>query len=65
MTACLDSLLDLGGKCPTFVDLLAYRAQNQPNRTAYTFLHRGEIVVGKLTYQELDRQAKAIAASLQ
>ncbi|NJK50443.1 fatty acyl-AMP ligase [Candidatus Gracilibacteria bacterium] len=65
MTARLDSSLNLGGKWSTFTDLLTYRAQNQPNRTAYTFLHRGEIVVGKLTYQELDRQAKAIAASLQ
>jgi acyl-CoA synthetase (AMP-forming)/AMP-acid ligase II len=49
----------------TFADLLAYRAQNQPNRTAYTFLHRGETEVGQLTYQELDRQARAIAARLQ
>lgn len=65
MSTCLDSSLELGCELSTFADLLAYRAQNQPNRTAYTFLHRGETEVGKLTYQELDRQARAIAARLQ
>ena len=48
----------------TFVDLLASRAQNQPDQTAYTFLHRGE-EVNQLTYQELEQQARAIAARLQ
>ncbi|MBF2020491.1 MAG: fatty acyl-AMP ligase [Hydrococcus sp. C42_A2020_068] len=65
MSTCLDSSLELGCELSTFADLLAYRAQNQPNRTAYTFLHRGETEVGQLTYQELDRQARAIAARLQ
>ncbi|MCU0535562.1 MAG: fatty acyl-AMP ligase [Hydrococcus sp. Prado102] len=47
------------------VDLLTYRAKEQPNKTAYVFLHRGETEIGKLTYQELDRQARAIASRLQ
>ncbi len=49
----------------TLVDLLRYRAINQPQQTAYTFLKDGEIEAGSLTYQELDRRAKAIAAHLQ
>jgi acyl-CoA synthetase (AMP-forming)/AMP-acid ligase II len=65
MSVCFDSSLNVGCECSTFVDLLTYRAQTQPNRTAYVFLHRGETEVGRLTYQELDRQARAIAARLQ
>ncbi|MEM9923435.1 MAG: fatty acyl-AMP ligase [Cyanobacteria bacterium P01_D01_bin.50] len=49
----------------TLVDLLCYRAQNQPNKTAYTFLDNGEIESTSLTYQELDRQSRQIAAKLQ
>lgn len=49
----------------TLIDLLCYRAQNQPNKTAYTFLDNGEIESTSLTYQELDRQSRQIAAKLQ
>jgi acyl-CoA synthetase (AMP-forming)/AMP-acid ligase II len=49
----------------TLVDLLVYRAQNNSDRKAYTFLQRGEIEANSLTYKELERQAKAIASSLQ
>ncbi len=54
-----------GPEFSTLVDLLSYRSQNQPDRTAYTFLQDGETETGTVTYQELDRQARAIAASLQ
>lgn len=50
---------------PTLVDLLNERSNNQPNQTAYIFLEEGETESCKLTYQQLDQQAMAIAASLQ
>ena len=46
------------------VELLRYRSQHQSNRTAYTFLTDGDASVS-VTYQELDLQARAIAANLQ
>jgi amino acid adenylation domain-containing protein len=49
----------------TSVDLLHYRAVQQPDRTAFTFLLDGEIESDRLTYGELDRIARAIAAQLQ
>lgn len=49
----------------TLVDLLCYRAQHQPNQIAYTFLQDGEIEAARLTYEELDRKARSIAAHLQ
>ncbi len=52
-------------KFSTFVDLLRYRALHQPDQIAFTFLQDGETELGRLTYQELDRQARAIAAMLQ
>jgi amino acid adenylation domain-containing protein len=45
-------------------DLLRVRAQQQPERLAYTFLRSGEEPDGTLTYGELDRQARAIAVTL-
>jgi len=52
-------------KFSTLIDLLRYRALHQPNQTGFTFLPDGETEVASLTYQELDRQARAIAAQLQ
>ncbi|HEY9711087.1 MAG TPA: AMP-binding protein, partial [Oculatellaceae cyanobacterium] len=49
----------------TSLDLLHYRAVQQPDRTAFTFLLDGEIESDRLTYGELDRLARAIAAQLQ
>jgi acyl-CoA synthetase (AMP-forming)/AMP-acid ligase II len=45
----------------TLVQLLRYRAQYQPHKTAYIFLRDGETKEDKITYFELDRQARAIA----
>jgi len=56
---------DTGQEISTWVDLLSYRAQNQSNQTAYTFLQDGETEAGRLTYKELDQQARAIANQLQ
>lgn len=49
----------------TLVELLIYRAQNQSEQKAYTFLQSVETEAASLTYKELHVQAQAIAASLQ
>ncbi|HAA30148.1 MAG TPA: AMP-dependent synthetase [Cyanobacteria bacterium UBA8553] len=65
MPVYFDSLIDTEHEVSTLVDLLRYRTQNQSNSTAYTFLPDGETETGRLTYLELDRQARAIACRLQ
>jgi acyl-CoA synthetase (AMP-forming)/AMP-acid ligase II len=47
----------------TWVELLRYRAAQQPDRRAYTFLSDGE--EEQLTFAELDAEARTIAAHLQ
>jgi acyl-CoA synthetase (AMP-forming)/AMP-acid ligase II len=49
----------------TLVELLRYRASTQPERIAYIFLRNGETEEARLTYGELDQNARAIAAHLQ
>ncbi|PSB40474.1 AMP-binding protein, partial [Chamaesiphon polymorphus] len=49
----------------SLLDILSYRAQYQHDRQAYIFLQNGETESGSLTYGELDRQARSIAAYLQ
>lgn len=49
----------------TLVELLRFRAENQPNETLYTFLKEGETIEESWTYAELDRKARAIGAKLQ
>ncbi|MGH9956589.1 MAG: beta-ketoacyl synthase N-terminal-like domain-containing protein, partial [Pyrinomonadaceae bacterium] len=49
----------------TLVELLRWRALHQPKRQAYTFLTDGEQKEVHLTYEELDRRARAIATFLQ
>ncbi|NDJ19430.1 fatty acyl-AMP ligase [Myxacorys almedinensis] len=65
MIAYFTDAIAAGHGISTFVDLLCYRAQSQPDQIAYTFLQNGETVSGTLTYQTLDRRARAIAAQLQ
>jgi amino acid adenylation domain-containing protein len=52
-------------ECSNLVDLLRYRAIHQPSKLAFTFLQDGEIEASRLTYQELDRLARSLAAQLQ
>lgn len=59
------NLLNLPQGCFNLVDLLRYRALNQPQRVAYRFLADGETETDCVTYEELDRQSRAIAAQLQ
>lgn len=49
----------------TLVDILKWRAFEQPNHTGYTFLSDGESKEEILTYRELDRRARFIASYLQ
>lgn len=65
MNASLDYSPDTRQKFSNLVDILRYRALNQPDKTAYTFLQNGETEGFSLTNQELDRQVRAIAAQLQ
>lgn len=55
--------------CPqvalNFVHLLRLRAQEQREKTAYTYLNDGESQETRLTYGELELRALAIAAHLQ
>lgn len=49
----------------TWIQLLKHRAARQPDQTAYIFLQDGEQETLRLTYQQLDVRACAIAARLQ
>lgn len=49
----------------TLVDVLQWRAQHQPNHLAFQFLVDGEEEIETITYQELDQEARAVAAQLQ
>ncbi len=49
----------------TLVDVLRYRALDQPERRAFAFLDDGETESAHLTYAELDQRARAIGAQLQ
>lgn len=65
MAVYFDYLSDTEHEISTLVDLLRYRAQNQSDQTAYIFLQDGETEADRITYQQLDRQARAIAYKLQ
>src|SRR6266850_4608488 len=49
----------------TMVDTLLRHVTERPDAVAYTFLLDGESDESNVTYVELDRQARAIAARLQ
>ena len=49
----------------TLVDILHWRAQHSPQIEAYTFLLDGRTKQVQMTYADLDRQARCIAALLQ
>ena len=49
----------------TLIELLDQRVLQHPDKLAYTFLHDGETSELHLTYRELQRRARAIAAALQ
>jgi acyl-CoA synthetase (AMP-forming)/AMP-acid ligase II len=49
----------------TIVEILRDRAMTQPHQIGYTFLADGESEDSRLTYEQLDRHSRAIAARLQ
>jgi len=59
------SLPPLAFESSSLVDLLRRCALNQPEQRGYTFLVDGESEEAYLTYGELDRRARGIAAQLQ
>ncbi|CCH91193.1 Putative fatty-acid--CoA ligase (Acyl-CoA synthetase) [Microcystis aeruginosa PCC 9432] len=65
MTINYDDLQEPFNQFSTLVELLRYRASTQPERIAYIFLRNGETEEARLTYGELDQNARAIAAHLQ
>ncbi|MEH2191207.1 MAG: amino acid adenylation domain-containing protein [Nostoc sp.] len=60
-----DQPLELPIDFSSFVEILRFRASEQPKQKAYSFLLDGETEEAHLTYQELDCQARTIAALLQ
>ena len=65
MTVNSDDLQEPFNQFSALVELLRYRASTQPERIAYIFLRNGETEEARLTYGELDQNARAIAAHLQ
>ena len=65
MTQSLEQPLATPRKPDTLIELLRGRATKQPEQHAYTFLIDGKKESAPLSYGELDRQARAIAAYLQ
>lgn len=49
----------------TLVNLLRYRALQQPKQTAFIFLQDGEAEIARLTYEDLDKLSRVIATRLQ
>ena len=49
----------------TLLDVLRWRAEHQPDQTAYVFLRDGITPDAVLTYAELDAKARSIAGYLQ
>src|SRR5213075_1928766 len=48
--------------CETLVDLLGYRVETSPDRVVYRFLPGDAKPEQTITYRELDRRARALAA---
>ncbi len=51
--------------CQTLVDVLRWRAKHEPDRPAYLYLKNGLTAERQLTYADLDRQVRMVAAWLQ
>ncbi|MCD6256938.1 AMP-binding protein, partial [Candidatus Aerophobetes bacterium] len=60
-----DSSYDADFQYSSIGELIKKWAEKQPDHLAFTFLEEGERKAGQLTYRELYRKAKAIAAYLQ
>jgi acyl-CoA synthetase (AMP-forming)/AMP-acid ligase II/acyl carrier protein len=56
---------DSSTSCSTLVDVLRWRGEHQPGRPAVTFLRDGDGDEVQVSYEALDRGARAVAALLQ
>ena len=65
MADSFDDSTGYGHQFETLVDMLRYRALHQPEKIAFTFLADGETTSDRLTYNQLDSLARAIATQLQ
>jgi len=52
-------------KFRTVTEILQFRGKIEPDKTAFIFLDNGESELARLTYGDLDKRARGIAASLQ
>src|SRR5262249_19383082 len=62
-TSEVESFVEATGTPATLIELLDHRA-HQPGQLGYTYLLDGETRELHLTYRELERRARAIAAAL-
>ncbi|MDZ7949837.1 non-ribosomal peptide synthetase [Nostoc sp. DedQUE09] len=65
MNQILNKFPEIPSQCATIVDILRDRSCNIPGTQAFTFLEDGETQELTLTYHELDRRSRAVAAQLQ
>ncbi|MDZ8264154.1 non-ribosomal peptide synthetase [Nostoc sp. ChiQUE01b] len=65
MTQIINKFPEIPSQCATIVDILRDRSFKMPHRQAFTFLEDGETHELTLTYHELDRRSRAVAAQLQ
>ncbi|GAA6624134.1 hypothetical protein NUACC26_099590 [Scytonema sp. NUACC26] len=65
MTSILNKLQDIPHQYATIVEVLRARNSRTPHTQAFTFLEDGETLESTLSYHELDRRSRAIAAQLQ
>ncbi|OYD96063.1 non-ribosomal peptide synthetase [Nostoc sp. 'Peltigera membranacea cyanobiont' 213] len=65
MTLILNNFPEISYQYETILDILRYRSLKTPHAQAFTFLEDGETQESTLTYHELDRRSRAIAAQLQ
>lgn len=65
MTITYNHAFEREHKYSNLIQLLQYRARKQPKEVAFQFIRQGTVELERITYQELERQVKAIAALLQ
>ncbi|GAB1538916.1 fatty acyl-AMP ligase [Scytonema sp. NUACC21] len=65
MTQILNNFPENSHQCATVVDILRDRSFRTPYKQAFTFLEDGETQELTLTYHELDRRSRVVAAQLQ
>ncbi|MHC5857699.1 amino acid adenylation domain-containing protein [Nostoc sp.] len=65
MSKFINNFQEILPQCATIVDILRDRSFKIPHTQAFTFLEDGETQELTLTYHELDRRSRAVAAQLQ